>query len=257
MIGVNERVDDPSVALGAVVNAAIAGLWTALPGIIQSFDSDAVTCTVQPAIQGIITGEDGSRTAVNLPLLVDVPVVFPRGGGATLTFPIANGDECLVVFSSRCIDAWWQSGGVQIPMESRKHDLSDGFALVGPMSQARKISGISTSTVQLRSDDGSAYVEIDPASHAVNVETSGNVSVNAGGNIAAEAVGTAAVTAPSITLNGNVTINGTLTQTGGGTATFSGNIDTPTGDVTASGKSLKTHVHSGVTSGPSNTGQPV
>ena len=249
MIGINERIDDASVSLGAAVNAAIAGLWTALPGIVQSFDASAVTCTVQPAIQGIVTNEDGTRTAVNLPLLVDVPIVFPRGGGTTLTFPVSVGDECLVIFSSRCIDAWWQSGGVQIPMEARKHDLSDGFALVGPMSQAKKIGGISTSTVQLRSDDGAAYVEINPSSHAVNVQTSGNVSATAGG--------AATVTAPTITLNGNVTINGTLTQTGGGTATFSGNINTPSGDVTASGKSLKTHVHSGVTTGTGNSGQPV
>jgi hypothetical protein len=34
------------------------------------------------------------------------------------------------------------------------HDLSDAFCIVGPQSQAKKIGGISTSAVELRSDDG-------------------------------------------------------------------------------------------------------
>ena len=69
-----------------------------------------------------------------------MPVVFPGGGGFALTFPVAAGDECLVVFASRCIDAWWQSGGVGEPMEPRMHDLSDGFALIGVRSQPAHVS---------------------------------------------------------------------------------------------------------------------
>jgi hypothetical protein len=85
---------------------------------------------------------------------VDVPVIFPRGGGCTLTFPVKAGDECLLIFADRCIDFWWQNGGVQKPVDLRMHDLSDAFAIVGPQSQAHKISGISTSAAQLRTDDG-------------------------------------------------------------------------------------------------------
>jgi hypothetical protein len=64
------------------------------------------------------------------------------------------------VFSSRCIDAWWQSGGVQEAMEARMNDLSDGFAFVGVRSQVRLLPSVSTSTTQLRSDDGTAYVQV-------------------------------------------------------------------------------------------------
>ncbi|MFW8450019.1 Gp138 family membrane-puncturing spike protein, partial [Klebsiella pneumoniae] len=71
--------------------------------------------------------ESGAQVSVNLPLLVDVPVVFPRGGGCTLTFPVKPGDECLVIFADRCIDFWWQSGGIQEPVDERMHDLSDAF----------------------------------------------------------------------------------------------------------------------------------
>ena len=43
--------------------------------------------------------------------------------------------------ADRCIDAWMQSGGVQNPMTGRRHDLSDGFALVGFRSGKTMLEG--------------------------------------------------------------------------------------------------------------------
>lgn len=150
-----------------------------MPGIIQSFNAGAITATVQLAIKGVVRAPDGSAQFVNLPLLVDVPVHFPRGGGCTLTFPVAKGDECLVVFAARCIDSWWQSGGVQAPMEPRVHDLSDGFAFVGFFSQATKIGGVSTSSAQLRSNDGATSIDLNPATQKVTITAPGGFYVNA------------------------------------------------------------------------------
>jgi hypothetical protein len=62
---------------------------------------------------------------------------------------------------------------------------------------------------------------------------------------------TATITATNIILNGSITFNGTVT----GTANF-GTI-VASGDVTAGGVSLESHIHSGVTSGSSDTGPPV
>lgn len=157
-----ERFEDPCEAMQAVQDGRQAQIQTAMPGIITGYDAAAQTCSVQPAIRGRVESPDGTVASVDLPLLVDVPVFFPSGGGFTLTFPIAAGDECLVVFASRCIDAWWQSGGVQEALSARMHDLSDAFALPGPRSQARRLAAVSTEHVQLRTDDGATYIEIQP-----------------------------------------------------------------------------------------------
>nr|WP_228351034.1 MULTISPECIES: Gp138 family membrane-puncturing spike protein [Limnobaculum] len=149
-----------------------AELRVAAPGIIQSFDADAVTCVVQLAPRG----SDGNGS-VDLPVLVDIPVSFPRGGGVTLTFPISQGDECLVIYSDRCIDFWWQSGSVQETVEPRMHDVSDAFVIVGPQSQAKKIGGISTTAAQFRSDDGSTYFEIDPTTKKIKIVAPGGIDV--------------------------------------------------------------------------------
>jgi len=174
-----ERWDDPEEALRVALEGLQSGLWTAMPGIIQSFSPGAITATVQLAVKGLVHAPDGSAQFVNLPLLVDVPVHFPRGGGCTLTFPVAKGDECLVVFAARCIDGWWQSGGVQAPMEPRIHDLSDGFAFVGFFSQATKISGISTASTQLRSNDGATSIDLNPTTQKVTITAPGGFYVNA------------------------------------------------------------------------------
>ena len=234
-----ERSSSLESTVRTALIGAQAGIWTALPGIVQSFDASAVTAVVQPAIKAMVTRPDGEKQAAKLPLLLDCPVVFPRGGSCTLTFPVKAGDECLVVFSARCIDAWCQSGGIQLPMESRMHDLSDGFVMVGPMSQAKKIGNISTTAVQLRSDDGVAFVEIDPGSKNIRAKTSSLVSIEA----------------PNIHLTGNVTITGTVTQSGGNTA-MTGNVSV-NGDVSANGISLTQHKHGGVQSGGSTTSPPV
>ncbi|AVG77942.1 Gp138 family membrane-puncturing spike protein [Pantoea ananatis] len=203
-------------AMKVLSNTIFSMLRVSMPGIIESFDPITCTCSVQPALKGQVADALGNFKSAPLPVLVDVPVIFPRGGGCTITFPVKTGDECLVVFSDRCIDFWWQNGGVQEPVDQRQHDLSDAFAFVGPQSQAQKISGISTTSVQVRTDDGSSFIELMQG---------GNVNI----------------TTPLLTVNGNVQVNGTVTSTG---------------DQVAKGISQTGHVHSGVQSGSSQTGGP-
>ncbi len=165
-------------AMKVLSDTIFSMLRVSMPGIIQSFDPIALTCTVQPALTGQVADALGNFKSAPLPLLVDVPVVFPRGGGCTLTFPIQEGDECLVVFSDRCIDFWWQNGGVQEPVDPRQHDLSDAFALVGPMSQVQKISAVNMNAVELRSDDGDTKISLNPTSGTIAGTASGGFNFN-------------------------------------------------------------------------------
>lgn len=241
-----ERYPDAEEALRVALDGSQAQLWTALPGIVQSFNPVAMTAQVQPTINGLVRLQDGTFRELQMPLLLDCPVVFPGGGGVTLTFPVQPGDEVLVVFASRCIDSWWQLGGVQGQAELRMHDLSDGFVIPQVRSQPRRFT-VSTTAAELRTDDGTAFVRLEVASKAVTVETPSTVEATADGG--------ATITAPTIVLNGNVTINGTLTQAGGGAATFSGSI-TATGDIVGAGTSLDGHTHGGVAPGSGNTAPP-
>ncbi|WP_243447693.1 Gp138 family membrane-puncturing spike protein [Clostridium tetani] len=135
-------------------------LRVACPGIIQSFNKEEQTVTVQLAIRELISKEDLTQDWVNIPILLDVPIVIPRAGGYCLTMPIQEGDECLVLFGDMCIDAWFTYGGIQNQMEKRRHDLSDGFAILGVWSQPNRIENYSTNSCQLRNKKGTAYIEL-------------------------------------------------------------------------------------------------
>lgn len=218
----NQLLNDPELAIRYALDAVQARMWTAMPAIVTKVDLTEMTVECQPAIKGVITNEDQSETYVNLPVLVDCPICFPSAGGFTLTLPIAVGDEVLVIIASRCIDAWWQSGGVQLPIELRMHDLSDGFAIPGPRSLPRKVSSISPTNAQLRNDAGTTFLEITPT---------GRINM----------------TAPN-----GVTVTGDLNVTGNVKATQEVTAKQGTANV-----HLSTHIHSGVTTGSGNTGAPV
>lgn len=229
-----ERGTSPIAALMGALDGKQSEIWTAFPAIVTGFNPTQRTVSLQPAIQALVQAPDGSKAWVTMPLLVDCPVFFPGGGGVVLTFPLKAGDECLVVLACRCIDAWWQSGcplntgglpTAQVQAELRMHDLSDGFCFAGVASLPKVQPGINPLTAQLRNDAGTTYVEVDPT---------GNINV-----IAPVAI---SITAPTINSSGAWNHVGTLTATV---------------DVVAGGKSLKTHTHSGVTAGGSNTGAPV
>lgn len=143
-------------------------LHTCLPGIIQRYNASANTVDVQPAIQRTFT--DGVQ---NFPILEGVPVHFPGGGGFTVTFPIVPGDECLLIFSERCINYWHLTGELRPGENYRLHDPSDAFALVGIRSQPRALASIQTDGMELRNDSRSTYIKLTDS----GIEIKGNVTV--------------------------------------------------------------------------------
>lgn len=85
--------------------------------------------TVEVTLQIRRPAADGTSSAI--PLLVDVPYFVLQGGGAYIDLPITAGDYCIVLFNDRDIDTWWSTANMADPATNRKHDLSDGIAIVG------------------------------------------------------------------------------------------------------------------------------
>jgi len=226
---IREKITDPEEPLRAMVDDIKAGLHTALTGIVTKFDPAKMTVDVQPSIKSAVRQPDGTVKMIPYPLLTGVPVNFPGGGGATLTFPIKPGDEAMVTFSSRSTDAWMQSGGEQNPMDARTQDLSDGIAHVGVRSSSKVPPNVSADSTEIRTDDGKTKISMNggggltlDTDKAVGIKAANGVSMDGGA--------------------GNVTMKGTLIVEG---------------DVIANGVSLVHHVHDKVQPGGGNTGEPV
>lgn len=129
------------------------------PGRIESFDADTQTATVSLFIKRRQVGavapsgnNPGDRTTADI-VLVNVPVIVLSGGYSKLTFPILSGDECLVIFSDRDIDNWFETGSAALPNSDRLHSLNDGFALVGIRSKLTQFSGYNQDGPELSNGD--------------------------------------------------------------------------------------------------------
>jgi phage baseplate assembly protein gpV len=256
-----ERAPDATTSMLAVLSGFKSELWTALPGIVQSFDSQKKTCTVQPAIRARVQNFKGVYSWVNLPLLVDCPVNFPSGGGFTLTFPIQKGDECLVIFANRCVDSWWQSGGIQNQAELRMLDISDGFCFVGISSVPKVQPAISTTSVQLRSDDGAASVSIARSTKKITVLTPNDVECIAT-NIMATASASVTVIAANINLQAstkvsvtapNIELNAPTIALNSAALALSATAVDIAGALNINGAAYTAHVHGNVNNGPDVT----
>src|SRR2546430_733713 len=56
-----ERLENPTETFLAALEGWQAGIWTALPGIVQTFDQATGTATVQPAIQARVRDAGPAR----------------------------------------------------------------------------------------------------------------------------------------------------------------------------------------------------
>lgn len=114
-------------AVRAAILYQLSGMHTCLPGRIESYDYTVQKASIQPLLNKVFSNGD----IVQMPILNNVPVMFPRAGGASLTFPVVKGDTVLLVFSERSLDNWKGTGGIVSPEDPRKFDLSDAVAIVG------------------------------------------------------------------------------------------------------------------------------
>ena len=161
MIPIQHRLAVRSSPILLALHQFECGLRVSMPAIVVSFDAARQVVSVQPAIQEVIRVA-GIPTLTNLPVLDDVPIVLPTGGGWSLTVPIQPGDECDLVFSDMAFDLWWQSGGVQKQPDGvlYRHDIGDAKAHFGMRNQTRVLANYSTTSAQLRSDDGTVVIDL-------------------------------------------------------------------------------------------------
>ena len=234
----------------------------ACPGFVKSFDAAKQTVTVQLAIRERLSFNASPFEDYDIPILQDVPIFMPRAGNFVLTMPVTIGDECLVIFGDNCIDDWWQSGRVGNQMDNRRHDLSDGFAILGPWSQPNVISDYSTDSTRLRNLLNDSYVEVKD--NDINIVTPTKVTITAGSEVEVNApavdVNAEVVTvdATSVTVTAQSTVvNSPTVQVTGGTITLvgsSGVVLSGGGLSSIDSKNFLNHVHSGVEPGLGNTG---
>lgn len=135
MPSIRNVLGDDSQLYENIIKKVNFNLRCCIPGVIQRYDPKTNTASIQPAIREEIVNEDNTVQYMNLPILVNVPIIFPSCSIGSIKMLLKRGDECLVLFSDLSIDNFWKYANVQNPIEVRRHDLSDGIAIPCVLSQ--------------------------------------------------------------------------------------------------------------------------
>jgi phage baseplate assembly protein gpV len=235
-----ERYDDPLELLKTAMDRLQSKIWTAMPVKIIA-DSDGNICDLQPTIQIKTPQQDGTTKDETISHSGMCPIQFASGGGFTITHPIKKDDEGIAIYAARHIDHWWEKGGTQPTTDLRQHDLSDAMYIPGIRNKPRQLGASngagraagtppSTTSLQIRSDDGSWYIEIGP-NNVVNIVCK-NMTITATEKVH--------IDSPLVELTGDLTAKGEITAGMG------------TGDSVT----MQNHLHTGVMSGGGLTGKP-
>ena len=151
--------------------------------------------------------------------------------------------------------------GEQVIVLAPSGELSAGFVLGGIYTTAHPAPSTSADVAKMIFKDGttatydkalhSLTLDLPSSGSSLTVTINGNATVHASGNALVEAVGNATLSAGSVA---RIEAGSSITMVAPSVSITS--TVTVSGDVTAGGKSLMSHVHGGVTRGGGSTNPP-
>ena len=142
----NDLAPTPAEIFIRGMDSRLLDVFTAGPGIVQSYDPATQCADILPGIKRPIDTEDGDTVSEDLPVIPNVRVCFPRGGGFAITWPLSTGDEVVLLHCHLSPSAWREGDGTpQAPIDLRLHGLGSVFALPMLCRDSRAVSSAQAS----------------------------------------------------------------------------------------------------------------
>jgi hypothetical protein len=145
-----------STVIRRAVEEAAADLHVAIPAPVERVDLTKGLIDAKPLPKDRVE-IDGEEQVISVPVITNVPIVWPGAGGMRITFPIAIGDTVLLLFADRSLDLWLLHGGEVDPADPRRHALSDAVAIPGLRSFKAPWGGADSGAVTLGSENGAVH----------------------------------------------------------------------------------------------------
>lgn len=122
----------------AAIDSRLLDLHTSMPGVVVSYDPTTQTADVQPVVKRPIRSYSDELVHEKLPVVHNVPIEWPGGGGFAMIFPVQPGNHVWLIFSEAATARWRETGQISEPGDQRRHDLSYACAITirGPNASA-------------------------------------------------------------------------------------------------------------------------
>jgi len=163
------REKNPQMLQEFVRRCLASSMNTCIPGEIVEFDPELqrakVKCCIRSSFNGIV---------VDRPEIENVPVCFPYSStsGFCLTFPVKQGDQCLILFSQASLDKWKDASSVQDPVGNgipRNFDYNDAIALLGLAPKDFAVQDYQQEMVELRNRSRTARLSFSDSQIYISI----------------------------------------------------------------------------------------
>lgn len=133
------------------VDYRLEQVHTAIPGKIESYDENTRLAKVLP----LVKMKNSKSVDIPLPVIDNVPVIFPASSAFSLVWALRSGDGCLILFTEAGIGNFLNSGGTsQVAADDQsRHALTDAVCIPGLYPP----SGLPTSIASFEVDATGLY----------------------------------------------------------------------------------------------------
>lgn len=164
------------------IDARLLDLHVAMPAKVDAYNAAKGTVDVVPLLQGQVVDAGGNATAIALPKIPNVPLMFPGGGGFRTTFPIAQGDTVLIIIADRSLDIWKATGQLADPKVG-SHSIPDAIAIPGLRSPSSPLQSAPTDRATFGADGGPV---LEATSSGLNLGAGASQGVGLGNALRSE-----------------------------------------------------------------------
>lgn len=134
--------DVPSLAqlIKQAIDNRLLDVHTAMIGKVERYDAEKQLLDVAPMLKRHIKDIAGSWQSEELPMLCDVPILFPCAGGYFISFPIQPGDFVQVIFNEANIEEWFDESAPTI-VDNQRFTLQGAVAIPGIFPSSNALTG--------------------------------------------------------------------------------------------------------------------
>ena len=152
---ITPMTETPTLAklLKYAIESRLLEVHTALVAKVESYDAKKQLVDVSPVLTQPVRTPNNEWYSETLPILCDVPVLFPRAGGFFISFPIQPGDFVQLIFNEVDIEEWLENSSPNIA-DNKRFSLNGAVALPGVYPQAKTLLDAHKSNLVLGKDQG-------------------------------------------------------------------------------------------------------
>lgn len=150
-------IHDLAEVITKAIDYRLATMHVCMPATVIAYNAATQTVNVQPVVASAIPLETGTLVEP-LPMIADVPVEFPRGGGYVVVFPLNPGDTGIIECTDFSIDLWRQAGIAGTPNDLSTHALGNAVFRPGLSPSTKPIVGAPAAGMMVGAEAGKQIV---------------------------------------------------------------------------------------------------